>query len=453
MSEYGVGEFGEGSFGEGGVPPDVTFFQPEIESEFPLTDAELGFMEDSPPHIYPDNQNSNLGTVIRKPWSDRIDELVIQQDTLYTERFAQTSLLFLDEWERAVGLPINPQLRTVEQRRIDVMIRLQKGPFTRTRRRQIVEQYIAYTQFGAAVILLPPGVELVSGGVPLYAEAGAVNTVYRIYEDVPAFRYAVYIRSDVTPDMTAVNRELKRATPAGISFTIDNSRSQPLAYNWEVYNSRPSAYYRMHTNGAGVDATAYARTATVTGTPTDVAGLIPAVSTDRARSFASGQYITVPTIGSVTLPYRLGPPFSVEAWATVPTLTTGQSTVIASRNWINNGWMFGNFTNASGTPQTMFGIGLSNTANSITVNSLAPGTVAHYVMTYDYQTLIVYRNGVEIGRRTVTNGGGEIAIDPSTGKTNSVAQVVDELAFYDHVLPPNEILRHYHTGLNQFYVE
>lgn len=196
----------------------MALIQPTLPVEGVFTSAELDFMENSPPGLFPDNQDSNFG-LLRKLITDRTEELIDQQTTLYNERFVDTATEFLDEWERAVDLPINSASLSVIQRRQNVLGRLARGAFTRTRRAQLVEKFITAT-FGDPIQLTPAGVPLTTAGVPLYTEATDVTPLYRIVEDIPNFHYQVRIKDTVLLDLVGLTRELNRITPAHYSFDI-----------------------------------------------------------------------------------------------------------------------------------------------------------------------------------------------------------------------------------------
>jgi Carbohydrate binding domain len=162
----------------------TTPFQPTLPSEVPFTEAEISFLDDSPPGLYPENQNSNYG-LLRKANTDQIQSLIDQLELIYNERFVRTSVTFIDVWEQEMGLPVNPEGKSLDQRRVIVLGRIAKGPFTRTRRAQTVEGYIVAT-FGGPIQIFPEGVELSAAGTPLYAEFADVKTLYSIRENNPA---------------------------------------------------------------------------------------------------------------------------------------------------------------------------------------------------------------------------------------------------------------------------
>jgi hypothetical protein len=195
--------------------------QPVLPPEVPFTDAEHIFADESPPGLFPDNQNSNFGFVIRKLFSDLTQDVVDWTNDLYNERFVNTSTIFLDQWEIEVGLPPNPTGISISQQRAAVLSRIRKGPFTRARRNEIIERYVQ-TTFGNPIQLIPDGVPIPGTGIPIYGEPGDVTSLYLVVENQTAFSYLIWIANTNTPDLNSLTRELKRITPAGISFTITN---------------------------------------------------------------------------------------------------------------------------------------------------------------------------------------------------------------------------------------
>jgi hypothetical protein len=162
----------------------VTDFQPTFPAEVPFTDAELAFLDESPPGLFPENQNSNFGFIIRKIFSDRIQDLINQLNVIYSEKFVLTATQYLDEWEETVGLPVNTGLYSTAQRRNLILNRLRKGAFTRAMRRAIVESFIIAT-FGDAPGFDPTGIPFDSSGIPLYSGISSLAGTYVIREPHP----------------------------------------------------------------------------------------------------------------------------------------------------------------------------------------------------------------------------------------------------------------------------
>jgi hypothetical protein len=197
----------------------ITPYQPSLPPEEDFTDAEIAFLEDSPPGLFPENQDSNFGLIIRKIFSDRIQELIGQQQILYNEHFVETALAYLDMWEADYGLPPNPVGRSVPQRRQDVLNRVRFGLFTRARRQAIVESFVIAT-FGDSTPIDSGGIALTAAGVTLFSGITNLTGAYTITEDIPNFHYSIVVLNTIAVDLVGLTRELTRITPAGISFSV-----------------------------------------------------------------------------------------------------------------------------------------------------------------------------------------------------------------------------------------
>jgi hypothetical protein len=191
--------------------------QPPLPPEEEWSDAERNFLDESPPGFFPENQDSNLG-LIRKLFSDRTQEAADQLTLIFSEKFVQSAVAFLDEWERQMGLSIAPSGLATLDRRTRLLGRVRKGPFTRTRRRQIVEEFIKAT-FGEVLTFGPEGLTI-GAGLTLHSPPGDVSSLYTIVENITGFSYTVTIDTSITVDAAGLQRELERITPAHISFTL-----------------------------------------------------------------------------------------------------------------------------------------------------------------------------------------------------------------------------------------
>lgn len=197
---------------------EITPFQPSFSVIDAPTEAELVYIDEQPPGIFPDNPDSNFG-IRRRIFTNQIQQVADQTTMLYNERFVVTSDELLDHHEFQMGLPVSPAGKTLAQRRAEAAARYTFGAFTRTKRREVVEKYITAT-FGSAPQLTPAGIALSPGGVPLYGDANDLTGLYAIVEDIEDFSYEVRIKNTITPDEDALRRELDRITPAHISYTI-----------------------------------------------------------------------------------------------------------------------------------------------------------------------------------------------------------------------------------------
>lgn len=201
--------------------------QPTLPAEGVYTDLERLFIEEQPKNLWPTNQNSNLG-VLRKTLTGKGQEAVDDLVALMQELFIATSTNYLGLWESQLGIPRNTQFSSQERRAI-ISARFHKGPFTRTRRKQVVESHITVA-FGEAPTFTPAGIPITAGGIPLLAEgSGSITSFYTIVEDIPNFSYQIQVDNNIGVDQVSLIRELRRITPAGITFSVS------------FYNGTPSA--------------------------------------------------------------------------------------------------------------------------------------------------------------------------------------------------------------------
>ena len=201
--------------------------QPTLPVEGEFSVMEKAYLEESPPNLWPENQNSNFGAH-RKVFCDELMIAYDDQQSIENNIFISTADEFLDMWEQLYGLPVFPTGKTVSQRREIIIARGVRGPFTRAMRNQVIDSLLSPGVAGPPVELIPEGVPIPAGGIPLYIEGAAIAPPYfRVVENITNFSYNVEIETGVTYDLTVLTRELTRITPAGISFTITNVPSVP----------------------------------------------------------------------------------------------------------------------------------------------------------------------------------------------------------------------------------
>lgn len=194
--------------------------QPQLPAEGVYGQLEKLFIAESPPGLWPENQDSNVGQARKHsllPGEEGLELLT----ALWNEIFVETSEMYLGMHERTVGLPPNNLNIPLLVRRARVLSRKRKTPFTRTRRRQIVEDFI-FATFGDPSLFNPDGLSLL-GGIPLYGEAGDISELYIITEFIEDFAYEVWIDPGVDIDQIGLQRELEWFTPAHIAFEIDRT--------------------------------------------------------------------------------------------------------------------------------------------------------------------------------------------------------------------------------------
>jgi hypothetical protein len=368
-----------------------TEFQPTIilPSGIVVTDAEDNFIDETPPNVFPENQDSNWGYK-RKVFSDKVQEAIDQLDTIYVERFIDTSTDFLDEWEEQMLIPYAPN-STLTFRRNIIHSRLIKGAFTRPRRNEIIEHFL-FTG-GAATQLTPDGVTLDAAGTTLYGESGNISSLYRVYENPTNFSYEVWIVSSYTPDIAGLTRELTRLTPAGITFTIDNAHAAIIDWGRTITTLGPSGWWKLAADY--LDSSGLGHTGTVTGAPTAITspGLVLAAGADAARDFSgTGQYVTIadsPRLNSLA--------FSIYAIVRPDALPSVGQYEVAYSGGSDIRSPFIGIANFSGTNRFVFRVGDPATGITYEITSgniPVIGTTYSMLGVFDGKTGYLYVNGV-----------------------------------------------------------
>lgn len=419
----------------------MTDFQPTYPAEVQFTEAEFNFMEESPPGLFPDNQNSNFGYIIRKLFSDKMQQAINQIEGLYTERFVSNSTLYLKQWEVDYDLPIAPVGKTITQRRSMVLSRIQIGPFSRDRVKGAIEAYISAT-FGTPISLTPEGVAMAAGGVALFGEVAPMGTLYRVYENIRNFTYEVWIKNTVLPDTVGLSRELLRITPGGIQFTVDDTKANILSYYRAIRNKQPVWYGRFAGNAN--DSSEYGNHGTLNGVPAAVAspGLLVATGNDDTAAYdfdGVDDYISVPD--SILL--DVGDTFSLEAWV------NADSFVGSRRIMAKGADAFLLYVTDAGLV-TLAKYGGAIEAQSTI--SLVTGTTYHIVVTHSPLVTKIFINGVDstgaITKQVFQSNSSALAIGSNPGGGSHWDGRIDEPAVYNHLLSAVQALENYNTGRN-----
>lgn len=416
--------------------------QPTLPPEGAYTQVEQLFIEESPPNLWPENQDSNLG-LIRKIVTDPLQEVRDTLLLLYNERFVATSTDLISDWETEMLLPRDNINKALSQRRADVLSRLKKGTFTMTRLEGIIESFITAALGGTPVELTPSGVELTAAGVPLYSGVVAnVKQLYRVYMDFMNFAYEVRIRNDVDPDLAGMLRELKRISPA--SFTLTQTEVvNVLDYAKRIKHMAPVLHLRLgsgytDSSGLGMNGTAFGTIAAVADP-----GLLEttAISGGNGASDFDGStgYVTVPDHPLLDLTEF----FHLEVWLRPDAIGSTMVVFDKSTNGyevrINTGG-FVEFRKSGGSviatstqalvAGTKYKIGIRKrlTESKIFINGLdKTGTVTD-------QTIEVTPSHLRIGQ-SVAGG-------------NFFNGVMDEIVFYNYNQSEADDLATYNTGRN-----
>ena len=189
------------------IPPEGTY-----------GDIEHDFIENEPPGLFPTDQNSLWGQA-RKIFTDELQVVADKMAQWYLNLDPRTVHVDdMPEWEYMLNIPDSTG-KTDEARRAFILARRERGPFTRTRRRKIVESFITAT-FGVPIMFTPTGVPFTAGGIPFFSGEDSLVGTYTIIENIPAYSYEVRVLDSLDIDVVGLQRELDRITPAVYSFTI-----------------------------------------------------------------------------------------------------------------------------------------------------------------------------------------------------------------------------------------
>lgn len=193
---------------------------PTLPPEQQATNIELDLMENEPGGLFPIGQDSYWGQ-LRLIFAQQLQGLADQLHQWYLNMNPATvDEIDMPMWEQLEQIPASADSKSVEQRRAFVISRSKRGAFTRTRRREVVEAFIAAT-LGLAPEFSPDGLPLTVDGLPFFADISSVIGTYAIVEDIPGFAYTVYILDTIDPDLIGLARELERITTAPITFSIE----------------------------------------------------------------------------------------------------------------------------------------------------------------------------------------------------------------------------------------
>lgn len=414
--------------------------QPTLPAEAAYTDAEIAFIDLSPPGLWPDNQDSNFGQ-FRRVVTDITQACIDKVDRLSDEMFIATAVDYLSLWEEMTGIPVAPVGKTDADRRVILTPQVRYGPFTRARLKAMVEKYLVLT-FGAAASFTPSGIPLTAGGVPLFSGVSSLTGAYRIYEDVRNFSYEVWVVSSLTPDIASLTKELNRVTPAGITVTFDNSHADVLDYARTVKNKQPVWFSRL--SGNANDVSGYANNGTVNGAPAALAspGLLvnPAGGSSAGYDFDGvNDYISVPHVAQM----NVGDTFSLEAWVKFDALT-GNPRIVSK-----GGSAMELYVTATGElrlQQPFTAVILAHGANLLTT-----GVTYHIVATKDGAARKLYVNGVDVtvldSNVTLVDNSNALEIGRLNGSaSNWLDAKIDEVGYYNTVLSPAQVLENYNTG-------
>lgn len=245
----------------------------------------------------------------------------------------------------------------------------------------------------------------------------------------------------------------------GPSFTLSGGTWLPgglskgslrvASYANVVLADQPAAYYRLDDTGSvAKDTSGHNYTATLHG------GI--ATSQPGAMTYDPDTAMLLDgSTGYLSLPAGVGvagaAPFTLEAWVNPTSIPPANGTyeVIVGFGAYGYHNMAVLFLYSTGTQlEVLFSGYGADIAGSA---SIVSGTWYHLAATYDGTTVILYQNGVEASRETVTLNVtltwlGSIGASQFNGQI--LAATVDEVAVYHYPLSAAQVLTHYQAGAN-----
>lgn len=411
--------------------------QPTLPAEGAYSDAELLFISEEPRNLFPPNQNSNWG-LLRRVLTDKSQEVNDLLTDLYNQMFYSTATGatgYLGRWEDEVGVPKAPTGYTDMQRRVWVGLNKKRGLFTESLVNSVIESMLGVAASGPPIELGVGGAALSAGGSPLYGEGGTVQQQYRVYYNPRTYSYEVWIVSSSTPDLVSLTRKLTRITPAGMSYTIDNTKSGTgiIDYGRTVLNKQPNMFYRMNDFS---DYSGYANNGTGLGGVTGLTnpGLLTAGKNDDqgGKTFDGfSGYMTVNDAPQM----KLNDNFTIEFWVKQQA-TTGLQTIMDKAAYlmrINAGLL-----EFQGVPSPTL--------------SLTAGTTYHVVFRkagskIKWTINDVDRTGVGTTATVIGDFNNQLVIGRrQASSTEFFFGALDELAVYNRWISDAEIHENYNAG-------
>jgi len=409
---------------------------PTIPPEGTYTAAERRFISNQPPGLWPENQDSVFGQ-LRRVLTDQIQVNRDKIDVLGQELFVQTAFLYLALWEEQLGAAIKPLGKTDAQRRAILLARNKYGAFTRTQRDSMIADFVN-TTFGQPAAFTLLGIPFTAGGIPFYGPFADAYTLFRVYENPAAYSYEVFIKNTNTPDIGALTRELARVTPAGISFTIDNTLVNILNYVKLMRDYGPSGYWKLGVNFN--DFSGNSLSLSNSGVPTSVAPIVQNTDSN-ASDFTASPYL-------FRADHALLKPaanMTLKVWINSDNVTTRRGIFDKTEYFLQ--------VNATGKVQFSISVNGGIFNNLISVAGLSTSTTYQIVATFDGSAMRLYINGA-LDSTLVIPGGGAIDQSASAFEIGRVAGGnlfdgrIDEPGIFSYPWSPARVLADFKTGTN-----
>lgn len=220
----------------------------------------------------------------------------------------------------------------------------------------------------------------------------------------------------------------------------------PSAYRAAVVADSPISYWRLgEATGTvaadvmGTNPGAYVATPTL-----GVAGALSGDANWGVTFDGSTQYVDVPDAASLSLGDG---PFTVEAWAKVATIATGNQSLVRR----GTGSYSLGYSGNSGSPSNYFFMSKGGGTWIVRSNIQYFDTNWHHVVaTKNGSTTLIYIDGVDRTTgdtaQTLTDPAEPLNIGRSQAGNQYLNGTIDEVAIYNTVLSPARILAHYNAG-------
>jgi len=208
------------------------------------------------------------------------------------------------------------------------------------------------------------------------------------------------------------------------------------------------AYWRLGTGSTDVDdASGNGHGFTKTGTPAEVAGLLPAES-DTARDLPGSVSHYYEAADHADFDFLVNAPYSIEAWVNFHTIDTLFRRIIQHHDG-TNGW--GLLIHGPGGPNLYVSRQAGGVETISNFTTPSAGVTYHVVGTYDGTNQRLYINGSLVDTDASAGSIGAVATGVRTGFGGGgdyVDGVLDEVAVYSAALTHDEVVEHYAAGTN-----
>jgi hypothetical protein len=232
----------------------------------------------------------------------------------------------------------------------------------------------------------------------------------------------------------------------------DAADGSAQGYPGQVLADAPLAYWRFDelTGTTAADSSGHGNDATYQGGITLGAPGAIGGDDDTAATFDGVSGLVT---AGVRFAFAGQTPFSIEAWVTVQSQSTYAG--IVSRNDAiggppSEGYLL--FVAPTDGPFGFQRLDGSNVSTAVSAAGPSASGFTHVVATFDGLDLVVYANGESQGSQTAAFSIAGAVADfvvgaEAGGGGNYLSGTLDEVAVYDHALPPDHVRAHYLAGL------